>query len=170
MKLLARSRLALLGVFAALALVLAVSASGQTRHDRDGDDHGGKHLFALRLAGSIPADPAIHTKAPGGVPWDLRRGETSLTSKGRFRLVVRGLVITGTDNPGPVKTITAALYCASDSNAAPAFTAGPVPLSSRGDARIDQKVTVPARCLAPVVLVHPNGSTTRYIAATGWQL
>jgi hypothetical protein len=29
-------------------------------------------------------------------------------------------------------------------------------------------VTVPDRCLAPVLLVHPNGSTARYIAATGF--
>jgi hypothetical protein len=29
-------------------------------------------------------------------------------------------------------------------------------------------VTVPARCLAPVVLVHPNGNPAAYIAATGF--
>jgi hypothetical protein len=30
-------------------------------------------------------------------------------------------------------------------------------------------VTVPARCLAPVVLVHPNGNGARYIAASGFR-
>jgi hypothetical protein len=53
---------------------------------------------------------------------------------------------------------------------AAAFTAGPVPLSSDGNARIGQHVTVPARCLAPVVLVHPNGNLTRYIAASGFTI
>jgi hypothetical protein len=29
-------------------------------------------------------------------------------------------------------------------------------------------VTAPQRCLAPVVLVHPNGNLAAYIAATGF--
>ena len=29
-------------------------------------------------------------------------------------------------------------------------------------------MTVPERCLAPVLLVHPNGGTARYIAASGF--
>ena len=41
-------------------------------------------------------------------------------------------------------------------------------MSADGDARLRQKVTVPTRCLAPVLLVHPNGNVTRYIAATGF--
>lgn len=168
MKIFGKPRLAVLGAFAALALVLVLGASGQTRHD--GHGHKGGKLFTLRLAGSILSDPPIHASLRGGAPWDLRKGETSLTSKGHFRLVVRGLVISGTDNAGPVTTITASLHCAPDSDPAPAFTAGPVPLSHSGNAEIEQKVTVPARCLAPVVLVHPNGGATRYIAATGWQL
>jgi hypothetical protein len=43
-----------------------------------------------------------------------------------------------------------------------------VPLSPHGDAFVRQQVTVPARCLAPVLLVHPNGGATAYIAATGF--
>jgi hypothetical protein len=34
-------------------------------------------------------------------------------------------------------------------------------------------VTLPATCLAPIVLVHPGafqpGSTNRYISVTGWR-
>jgi hypothetical protein len=51
----------------------------------------------------------------------------------------------------------------------PAFTTGQVPISADGDARIRQHVTLPATCLAPIVLVHPNGGTTRYISVTGWR-
>ena len=32
----------------------------------------------------------------------------------------------------------------------------------------DRLVTVPAKCLQPTVLVHPNGAATTYIAATGF--
>ena len=87
--------------------------------------------------------------------------------RGRFEVRIRGLVITGTNNAGPVTTVTVSLYCAPDSSAA-VFTTTPEPLSSDGDARIRQNVTVPSRCLAPVVLVHPNGSAGAYIMATGF--
>jgi hypothetical protein len=160
-----RSRLVLFAALALAALVLTVGASGKRGHGRGPD---GK-LFTARLAGSILSDPAIHTVTRGGVPWDLRRGSTSLSRKGAFELEVKGLVVAGTNNPDGVTTISASLFCAPDSDATPKFTVGPVPLSSRGNAEIEQTVTVPSRCLAPVVLVHPNGNAARYIAAMGFQ-
>jgi hypothetical protein len=43
-----------------------------------------------------------------------------------------------------------------------------VPISRRGNARIkDRSFNVPDTCLAPVILVHPNGDTTHYIALDG---
>jgi hypothetical protein len=154
-------------VAAASALVFVLGASAD--HGRRGDDdHGvrGK-LFATRLVGSVLTDPAIHGVTRGGVPWDLKRGEATLSRDGRFKLRVKRLVVAGTDNPDGVTSISASLFCAPDSSAA-AFTTGTVALSSEGNARIKQHVTVPARCLAPVVLVHPNGNLTRYIAASGF--
>jgi hypothetical protein len=68
-----------------------------------------------------------------------------------------------------VKTISASLFCGADANTTPAATTGQVPLSTDGDARIRQQVTLPATCLAPIVLVHPNGAMTRYISVTGWR-
>jgi len=155
-------------VAAASALVFTLAANAD--HGRRGDDdHGvrGK-LFATRLVGSILADPPIHGVTRGGVPWDLERGRATLDRNGRFKLRVSGLVIAGTDNPGGVTSLSASLFCAPDSNTAPAFTAGPAPLSSDGDARLREHVAVPSRCLAPVVLVHPNGLATRYIAVSGF--
>ena len=90
------------------------------------------------------------------------------TAAARLELRVRGLVITGTGDPGPVTSISASLFCAPDSDLTPAFTTGSVPLSAHGNARIRAHVAVPERCLAPVLLVHPNGGTARYIAATGF--
>jgi hypothetical protein len=43
-----------------------------------------------------------------------------------------------------------------------------VPLSSSGDARIDARVDLPSKCLAPAVLINPNGNTAAYIAASGF--
>ncbi|HYN64317.1 MAG TPA: hypothetical protein VES36_06895 [Candidatus Limnocylindrales bacterium] len=66
-------------------------------------------------------------------------------------------------------TISASLYCGDDTVAAD--TTEQVPISRRGNARIrDRSFTVPSTCLAPVILVHPNGNTTRYIAADSWRL
>jgi hypothetical protein len=151
------------------ALIFSLAANAD--HGRRGDDDRGGHerLFSTRLVGSVLADPPIHLVTRGGVPWDLKRGSATLDRDGRFKLRVRKLVVAGTNNPDGVTSISASLLCAPDSNAAPAFTVGPVPLSSDGDARIRRRVTVPARCLAPVVLVHPNGNATRYIAASGFR-
>jgi hypothetical protein len=135
-------------------------------------DHGGRGrghhepLLQQRLIGSILSDPPIHGVTRGGVPWE-GKGTATLERRGRFEVRIRGLVIAGTNNAGPVTTVTVSLYCAPDSSAA-VFTTTPAPLSSRGDARIRQHVTVPSRCLAPVVLVHPNGGAGAYIMATGF--
>jgi hypothetical protein len=70
-----------------------------------------------------------------------------------------------------VTTISASLYCGADSNATAADTSQQVPISRKGNARIhDTSFTVPSTCLAPVILVHPGGDTTHYIAVDGWRL
>ena len=100
------------------------------------------------------------------MPW-VGRGTATLERHGRFEVRIRGLLVAGTNNTGPVTTVTVSLYCAPDSSVA-VFTTASVPLSSHGDARIRQHVTAPSRCLAPVVLVHPNGGSGAYIMATGF--
>ena len=70
-----------------------------------------------------------------------------------------------------VSTISASLYCGADADTAAADTTQQVPLSRKGDARIhDTSFNVPSTCLAPVILVHPNGDITHYIAVDGWRL
>src|SRR3954451_20398480 len=150
---------------AAMSLALAVGAFGHR-----GGGHGGKALIDAALAPSVPTDPAFHGVAAGGAPWVLKRGDVEV-KRNRLELRVRGLVIPtapGNGTPGPVTTISASLYCGADADTAPADTTGQVPISRRGDARIqDRSFDVPDPCLAPVVLVHPNGDTTRYIAVEG---
>jgi hypothetical protein len=157
---------------AALAALLAL-AVGAVADRGSGGGHGqGEKLLRATLAPSVPTDPTIHAVTPGAAPWVLRDGELSLTRRGRFELRVRGLVIPsppGDGTPGPVTTISASLYCAPDANPAPADTSPAVPISRRGNARIRDRFTLPEKCLAPTVLVHPNGDTTRYIAAEGFE-
>jgi hypothetical protein len=153
------------GVTVAATVFVAAAAA-----DHGGGDHGrheGRTVLRARLVGSILSDPPIHTVTRGGVPWD-GVGRAKLTRNGRFELRIRGLIVSGTDNADGVTSITASLYCAPDSNPTAAFTTDSVPLSPQGNARIRQHVTVPARCLDPVLLVHPNGGAARYIAASGF--
>jgi hypothetical protein len=151
---------------------LAGSAVGGVNAFGDHGDHGnhrGATLFESRLAPSLPTDPSLHGVTPGQVPWVLRSGEARLRQGGRLQVRVRGLVIPapqGNGTAGPVTSITAGLYCGADTTAAASTSS--VPLSSRGNARIDQRVTLPSTCLAPVVLVHPNANNAAYIAATGF--
>ena len=150
---------------AAMSLALAVGAFGHR-----GGGHGGGALLKSSLAPSVPTDPTFHGVAPGGAPWVLRSGEVEL-KRHRIELRVRGLVIPtapGNGTPGPVNTISASLYCGADADTAAADTTGQVPISRSGDARIrDRSFDVPDTCLAPVILVHPNGDTTHYIAVDG---
>ncbi len=158
---------ALAAVLVAAVVFVAAAAADHGGDRGRGEHHGHRALLDQRLVGSILSDPPIHGVVRGGLPWQ-GGGEASLSRKGRFEATIRGLVIPTMGNPGPVTTITISLYCAPDSSPTAAFSTDPVPLSSHGNARVRQHVTLPARCLAPVLLVHPNGGATAYIAATGF--
>ncbi len=99
----------------------------------------------------------------------LRSGEARLHTDGRLDVDIRGLVIpvapfTGT--PGPVKTVSASLYCGG--NSTPVGTSNSSPISTDGDARITAEFTLPAKCQIPALLIHPNGANTVYIATSGF--
>ena len=165
-----RMFLALASGLAVAALVFAAIASGDHGRGRHGKGEGnGVKVFRSSLAPSVPTDPPFHGKTPGGVPWSLERGQVAISRRGDFKLRVEGLVITGTDSARPVTTISASLFCGADAITAPAATTGAVAISDDGDARIRQRITLPGTCLAPIVLVHPNANTARYIAVSGWR-
>lgn len=172
--------------FAGSAFTAVSAVADQGGGPGSGDNHGdhrdrGEHHFRHHrfddrtvvdtpLAPSVPADPMLHGNAAGGAPWVLKFGDARIRENGRIDVLIRGLVIPvapGNGTPGPVTMVSASLYCGADSTPAVGTTAS-VPISTAGDARIRGQFTLPAKCLAPSVLIHPNGSATTYIAASGF--
>ncbi len=147
----------------------AVSALGHQDGQAAGHrDHGNRMVLFTSLVPSVPGDPSLLGAMAGNVPWVLRSGEAKLHGHGRLIVRIRGLLIPSgqfAGTTGPVKTVSASLYCAG--NTMPVGTSNSVPLSSDGDARITTTVMLPAKCQIPAVLIHPNGALGAYIAASG---
>jgi hypothetical protein len=102
----------------------------------------------------------------GGLPWALDAADGELSSDGRLRVRVRGLVLAGGPpsliGTNPIPTFRAIL---SFENAAPIFTAA-VPASTAGNATIDTRVDLPRPGFAPIIFVGP-GAAVAWFAVTG---
>ncbi len=138
------------------ALAATSSASADGGHASRGD------LLRASVQGSLTTDPPLFGVAPGGAPWVISEGSARLRADGRLDVEVEGLVIPTTGS-NPVALVSATVVC----NGVPLAPTAPVAFSTAGDAEIEAKVMLPARCLAPAVLLNPNGIPTVYIAATG---
>jgi hypothetical protein len=153
----------------ATAAVTAIAHPGSGQKQGDG---GGLHngtVLSTTLAPSVPADPTLLGAAAGGAPWVLRSGDARLKRDGRLDIRIRGLVIpvapfNGT--AGPVTTVSASLYCGG--NTTPVGTSTSFPISTDGNARITANFMLPATCLIPALLIHPNGANAVYIASSGF--
>jgi hypothetical protein len=149
---------------AVAALVFALSASGSSR-----DNGNGEALVRSGLAPSVPADPPFHGISAAGAPWVLSGSSVRLKTSGELDISIEGLVLPSLGTAGPVTTVSASLLCGGDARVGPTATTGTFPLSQAGDAHIEARLSVPATCLAPIFVIHPNGGTARYIAVSGWK-
>jgi hypothetical protein len=155
--------------FAAVAIVAAgMAVIPGTAQASGGPWHRSGTVYSSAVVGSVPSDPVVHGVAPGNLPWTVRSGSVRLSGEGRLTVKLKGLVFTDgpfTGTAGPVTAVSASLYCGDSTTAAD--TTETVPLSARGNARIDEVLDAPDRCVAPTVLVHPFNATSFYIAASG---
>jgi len=159
------------GVLAALIVIGAIAGTTAMSNDHH-NDASNRQVFKQNIVG-LPADQkiAIDGVPAAGAPWvDAKSSSVRINARGELKLEVKGLLITGTGGPadgtvGPVQQIVATLACANGTSA----TTSPAPLSTKGNARLVDHITIPANCLAPVVLVRIFGvaPTNPWIAATG---
>jgi hypothetical protein len=125
----------------------------------------GAPLLRSGLVGSSPDGPILFGVKPGGRPWVIDEGRADVSRAGVVEVEVEGLVIPTPPQNGtnPVPALAASVVC----NGTVAATTSTVPFSPAGDAQIEAHVTLPSPCLAPAVLLNPNGAAGTYIAATG---
>jgi len=154
-RILAGSSVALLA-----ALVPTVPAAADSGQGSRGHVHV---LLKSNLVGSLTSDPVLFGGVvPGTVDWSTSRSKVTVRTDGRVDVRIRDLILPREGN-NPLPLLSATLVC----NGVPGDMVGPVPFSTRGDARIKDTFAVPDRCLAPAVLINPLDRSGVYIAVSG---
>lgn len=161
-------RLALVAAVSIAALALA-PASAIARDDDDHGDHQESSLLRSGLVGSTTpkaGGATVFDVVPGGAPWVTDDdSKVRVRRDGRIDVRVEGLVIPPPEGTGvnPVTTATATLYC----NAKAADATELFALDGAGNGEVHDMLTLPDKCVAPVVLINPRGAVGTYIAASG---
>ena len=154
-----------------LIAILTVGVAGATGSQSQHNDGDGGHTFSASLTPDLgPAvEPTIAGIAPGGLPWVLKSGHATLSKNGQLEVSVEGLLF-GPGAPanmvgtrGALTIVAASVVCA---NGPVVVTTNTVPFSTRGDAHVHQRISLPSQCIGPIVLIRANG-TGPWLAATG---
>jgi hypothetical protein len=154
----AKGAVALLGAFV-LVGVSAGSASAQTIFESG--------VEGIRVAAQTIAGIA------GGAPWDVGAGEARIRGNGDLKVEVEGLVLTTPILPAdpvfPVLGVCGSLVCQKTGADTPTneqvAVTGSFPLSPvTGDAEVDATVTLPAVCVAPIVLLRVSAVDSGFFA------
>jgi hypothetical protein len=131
------------------------------------------------LQSTLTACPSDKTVIGGvnacGKIWALTSGQAALTSDGKLHIDLHGLVLNDASvgkfngSPDGVDAVAAALICGGFNTGVVAQT-DPVALSSKGDTTIDAKLTLPAHCFAPVLVVRERyeGKIGGWLAVTAF--
>jgi hypothetical protein len=154
----------------ALSALLSVTALADHGNNNNNGNRGDDDSFDSGVVGSVPST-TVGGIASGGAPWTVAHGRAFVSGTGKLAVEVHGLLLaTGAPSNlvgtvGPVMMMAASLVCGGSGGTVEASTDG-VPLASTGDGKIEATVTVPATCMAPVILVRAFNNA----AAAGSQL
>lgn len=172
-------RLIIIGLGLMVAAVLTVPAAISSRDHRDMLEWDVMAAISEPYTGD--ANP-IRGINGGGLPWELDRAKGALRVDGRLTVKVKGLVLARRapvppelQGTNPVPMFKALVSCLTTSSAGVAETVNvstqPVPATSKGNAKIKEKLTLPSPCFAPIVFVTSPPSATSpdgaWFAVTG---
>jgi len=150
-----------LGLFAVSFASLAIPAQAAPGDIMD------FHSLTGNIGGASPGSPIVAGISPAGAAWMVGASEVDLSGGGQLSVSVQGLVLVSSGTPGSVTTVQAVLACQTGATTWTYVTTSPVALSSTGNAVINQAITLPAPCYAPIVLIEKGGGST-YFATTGY--
>jgi hypothetical protein len=110
-----------------------------------------------------------------GKIWKLKSGKASLSGDGKLKVEVKGLVLNDetvgqyNGTPDGVDAVAAAVICHGPGGAAVAAQTDPVPLSQKGDAKVEASVSLPNGCVGPVIVLRERyeGKIGGWLAGTG---
>lgn len=147
--------------------LLAISfASVATKVQATPGDIVDFHSLIGNIGGPSPGSPTVAGISPAGAAWVVGASEVDLSGGGQLQVSIQGLLLKSSMTVGPVTSVQAVLACQTATGFT-TVTTSPVPLSSSGDASINQAITLPAPCYAPIVLIEKGAGTT-YFATTGY--
>jgi hypothetical protein len=119
-------------------------------------------ISILPVVGSNPGI-TIAGVASGGAPWVVDHGVATFDDDGRLRVTVRGLILPSTGNTGPVTQVAASVVCVNVVVA----TSKSVDISTDGNFKIRDKVSIPSPCFGPVILIRVTGANGSPLPAPG---
>lgn len=149
-----------------LAIALAVLTSSAVSLSAAAADVARVQLRAC------PTGVAIGEVGSCGKIWKLANGDASLDGSGSLKMNVKGLVLndpTTADyngTPDGVAHVVGSVLC----NGSVAAQTEWVPISKAGDAKIHAKLSLPASCIAPTLLVREvwDGKVGGWLAGPGF--
>jgi len=158
-------------LLAALALVLfAVSfASVATQVQAAPGDVMDFHSLIGNIGGPSPGSPVVAGINPAGAAWVITASEVDLSGSGQLQVSIQGLVLQSSGTAPAGLNIEATLACQTGTGFTTVSTS-PVPLSTSGNAVINQAITLPAPCYAPIVLIRNAAGSMTWFAVTGFSM
>lgn len=165
-----------LSVVAATAFVATASLASSS---------SGKKIFDFRTMVGVSGaflGPSMPLRGinGGGLPWVIAEGKATLRMNGQFDVEVEGLVLDpanetaqarGIAGTNPLPFFFATISCLDSTGSVTNVNTVTVPATTSGDAEIEQGVTLPTTCFAPIVLVRGSAtgsSSGPWFAASGF--
>jgi hypothetical protein len=148
--------------------VLAVLCFGIAHAASAGD-------FRAALTACLANGTGIGDVGSCGKIWKLQSGKASLSADGRLKVEVKGLVLNDVTvgeyngTPDGVDAVAAAVICHGPAGAMVAAQTQAMPLSQKGDAKVDARVSLPNGCVGPVIVLRERyeGKIGGWLAGTG---